>query len=191
MRRAYWTLDWYDAHIVAQMLHHEGIDAWVFNDNIVRTDWMQAIAYGGYRVMIDDGELADAQKHIDDYLHGKRRLAAADDDLDLCPNCGGHAVRDNAVPRRLLFIWFFLSFLSVPVFVAIAVAHYASSLSHIDIVGTVALSTAVFFLLTAVLPPLYSAFRLKWQYRCDNCAHRWQSPPQERWSILRDRASGA
>jgi hypothetical protein len=190
MRRAHWTLDWHDAHIVAQMLRHEGIGAWVFNDNIVRTDWMQAIAYGGYRVMIDDGDLADAQKHIDDYLHGKRRLASADEDLDPCPSCGAHAVRDNAVPRRFLFVWFFLSFLSVPVFLAIAVAHYASSLRLVDIAGAMALSTVVFFLLTAVLPPIYSAHRLKWQYRCDNCAHRWQALPQERWSTLRDRACG-
>ena len=190
MRRAYWTLDLLDAHIVAQMLRHEGIDAWVFDDNIVRQNWLQAIAYGGYRVMTRTDDLAAAQKLVGDYAAGERSLAADDPEPNRCPGCNACATQDDAAARRGLFLWFFLCFLGLPAIPIFALASYASSLNLIDAAGAAALSIAVFFLLAALLPPIYAARTLKWRYRCDNCGQRWQAPP-ERWSILRGRAIDA
>ena len=103
MRRAYWSADFGEAHVVEAMLRAHGLHASVFDAGIVRQDWFKTLALGGYRVMVPDSQMAPAQELLADYRSGAMALADADLDVPSCPRCSGHAVADDPRPRRVAF----------------------------------------------------------------------------------------
>ena len=87
MRRAYWSADYAEAHVVESMLRAHGIEAWVFDALLVRQDWFKTLMFGGYRVMVADEDGARAADVIGEYRAGT--IAIADDAVErpACPRC--------------------------------------------------------------------------------------------------------
>jgi hypothetical protein len=114
MRRAYWSIDFFDAQIVADFLRQQGIEAWVFDEGLVRQNWLQAIAYGGFRVVVADADQAQAVQWVARWHAGEFALAPNDLDEAKCPRCGSHATEANPWPRRLGFVALNLFLFAMP-----------------------------------------------------------------------------
>ena len=104
MRRAYWSIDFFDAQIVADFLRHQGVEAWVFDVELVRQYWLHAIAFGGFRVVTAEAEHARAAGLVAQWHEGEFALTSNDVDEAQCPRCGSHSSETDAWPRRLGFI---------------------------------------------------------------------------------------
>lgn len=100
MQRVYWTLDLLEAHIVADFLCAQGIDARVFDAGFVRQDWLAAIAYGGYRVVTPDDEAIAAKKLIVGLRANEFALAEEDVEERACPRCGARNSVEDPRFRR-------------------------------------------------------------------------------------------
>lgn len=103
MQRAYWSGDFSEAHIVTAMLRAHDVDASAFDAGIVRQDWFQILALGGYRVMVPDAQMARTQELLGAYGSGAMALADADLDLPDCPRCHAGLGADDPRPRRIVF----------------------------------------------------------------------------------------
>jgi len=105
LRRAYWSADFAEAHVVEAMLRAHGVQAWVFDALLVRQDWFKTLMFGGYRVMVPDEDASRAADLIGEYRAGV--LAVADDAVErpACPHCATPG-REDAEPRRIVFVVF-------------------------------------------------------------------------------------
>jgi hypothetical protein len=80
LRRAYWSADFAEAHIVEATLRAHGVQAWVFDALLMRQDWFRILMFGGYRVMVADEDAARAADLIGEYRAGA--LAITDDAVE-------------------------------------------------------------------------------------------------------------
>ena len=113
MQRVYWTVDLLEAHVIAGFLRAEGIEAAVFDADFVRQDWLAALAYGGYRVVTDDRDAAEARRLIDHRRANEFAFDEAETDVLACPRCGSHDVVEDTPWRRVASAALF--FLMLPV----------------------------------------------------------------------------
>jgi hypothetical protein len=161
MRRIYTTFDLLEAHTIVAMLREHAIRAWVFDADFVRQDWFKAIAYGGYRIVVNDESGVDALELLGAYRAGT--LALADEHRLQCPNCGEFAGSDDPWPRRSVF----LAMITVPwvAFGLLSICRPSPTL-----VFWLALLQLIPFL---VLPGFVIRY-VKWRFACSNCQHRWR-----------------
>ena len=113
MQRVYWTVDLLEAHLVASFLRAQGIDATVFDADFVRQDWLAALAYGGYRVVTDDGDAVEARRLIDRRRANDFAFDEAEADVPACPRCGSRDVVEDAARRRIASAILFVFLLPV------------------------------------------------------------------------------
>lgn len=164
MRRAYWSADFAEAHVVEAMLCAHGVNAYVFDAQMVRQDWFRTLALGGYRVMVADSDATRAAELVGGYRAGT--LAIDDDAVErpACPQCAapGH---DDPVPRRLAFA---LLIASEAVFTLwFMFATDATAMTLILCGSTLAIPAAALVL----------AQHIKGRYICSRCATRWRTRP--------------
>jgi hypothetical protein len=112
MQRVYWTLDLLEAHIVADFLRAQGVDAQIFDADFVRQDWLASLAYGGFRVVAPDEECGVAKKLIADLSANAFALESDQIETPECPRCGAHDAVEDPMPRRIASV--FLLFLKIP-----------------------------------------------------------------------------
>lgn len=62
--RSFWNL--LEAELAKGLLDAEGIEAFLFDDNMVRLDWFNANALGGVKVRVDRGNLEAAQRVLEE-----------------------------------------------------------------------------------------------------------------------------
>lgn len=62
--RSYWNL--LDAELARGLLEAAGIDAFLFDDNMVRMDWFNANALGGVKLRVDAANVEDANRVLDE-----------------------------------------------------------------------------------------------------------------------------
>ena len=79
------TDDWFEAHILRGLLEAHDIPAQVLGEAIVRMNWLQAQALGGYRLCTD----ADHADRAFDVLEAWQRGELDDGGTPVCANCGG------------------------------------------------------------------------------------------------------
>ena len=166
MRRAYWSADFAEAHIVEAMLRAHGVQAWVFDALIVRQDWFRTLAFGGYRVMIADEDAARAADVIGEYRTGA--LAVADEAVERprCPQCATPG-RDDAIPRRLVFATLIAAEAAFTLFLMSVTRGSEPVLAFLLCGCAVAAAVAV------IMATRY----LKGRYACPQCATRWRMRP--------------
>lgn len=158
MQRVYWTVDFLEAHIVAGSLRDEGIPSWVFDEFMIRQNWLRALAIGGYRVMTDANAAPRAATLVASYL-ANTDPQYADGDMPSCPRCGNHAVRDDPRPRRAVFLWLIAtSWLTEALVLWSAAAGRA-------VTCLVALALSIIVTLPGVI-----GFLVKHRYVCASCA---------------------
>jgi hypothetical protein len=104
------TDDWFEAHILRGLFEADGLHAVVLCEHLVRLDWTQSLAYGGYRVCVPLSQAPAAKELLDAWQRGE--LADAS---ERCTICGGtRFVPHRSNGRRLAFA-FLLIGLPVPV----------------------------------------------------------------------------
>lgn len=170
IRRIHTTYDLLEAHLITAMLREHGIDAWLFDADFVRQDWFKSIAYGGYRILVRDEDVADAHTLLNQYDDEELALIG---EQTLCPQCAHAAGRDDPQPRRNVF----LAMLALPIVEFFAFLHW--KLSPIGVL----VAFAVQFCLYATLPWLVLWY-FKWRLRCADCGHRWRQPPSLSYAEL-------
>lgn len=170
IRRIHTTYDLLEAHLITAMLREHGIDAWLFDADFVRQDWFKSIAYGGYRILVRDEDMAEARTLLNQYDDEELALIC---EHALCPHCGRAAGRDDPQPRRNVF----LAMLALPIVEFFAFLHW--KFSPIDMPA----AFAVQFCLYATLPWLVLRY-FKWRLRCADCGHRWRQPPSLSYAEL-------
>lgn len=62
--RSYWGL--LEAEMARGLLESAGIDAFLFDDNMVRMDWFNAIALGGIKLRVDADNVDAANRVLED-----------------------------------------------------------------------------------------------------------------------------
>lgn len=107
MQRVYWTVDLLEAHAIAGFLRSQGIEARVFDADFVRQDWLAALAYGGYRVVVAGGDVAAARDLLARRRNGQFALPD-EDHAAPCPRCGSLDVHEDPTWRRVAFAVLFL-----------------------------------------------------------------------------------
>jgi hypothetical protein len=166
MRRVYSTVDFSEAHVVEAMLNGAGVGAHILDRNMVRQDWFQTLAFGGYRVMVEDADSENAKALIDDYRSGALAIDEAVTDRPACPRCGTPG-QEDPFPRRLVFAW--LIFADLLAVAALMVAERAREyglpiLLVANLVGVPVLAIVV-------------SRWLKSRYRCVACSACWRARP--------------
>ena len=175
MRRAYWSADFAEAHIVEATLRAHGVQAWVFDALLMRQDWFRILMFGGYRVMVADEDAARAADLIGEYRAGA--LAITDDAVErpTCPKCTTPG-RDDPAPQRFVFM--------------LLIAGYA-----LFVVALLALRRdddaimALAWTLPLVVAPIVAVVlthRLKGRYFCPQCTTSWRTRPVPFATMARD-----
>jgi hypothetical protein len=166
LRRAYWSADFAEAHVVEAMLRAHGVQAWVFDALLVRQDWFKTLMFGGYRVMVPDEDAARAADLIGEYRAGA--LAVADDAVErpACPRCATPG-REDPEPRRIVFV----------VIIALQVLVRAGLMyaTHADDATAIVLGASI---VAAPIAVIMATRYLKGRYACPQCATRWRARPQ-------------
>jgi hypothetical protein len=133
---------------------------------MVRQDWFQTLAFGGYRVMVEDADSENAKALIDGYRSGALAIDEAVTDRPACPRCGTPG-QEDPFPRRLVFAW--LIFADLLAVAALMVAERAREyglpiLLVANLVGVPVLAIVV-------------SRWLKSRYRCVACSACWRARP--------------
>lgn len=114
MRRIHWTLDLQEAEIVAGLLRAEGIDAFVFDEGVVRQNWATALAYGGYRVMVAAPQAEQGRLVLTAWRQGEYALPEEADDALHCPRCNATDIQPDRRRRGWSFVVAYVLGLPIP-----------------------------------------------------------------------------
>jgi predicted RNA-binding Zn-ribbon protein involved in translation (DUF1610 family) len=172
------TYDLLEGHIIVSMLRENDIEAWLFNADFVRQNWLQSIAYGGFRIMVADSCVVDAIAQIKNYKSGTMSLTDAS--TDICPRCGSLEIQEDPRPRRNVFIFLIVE----PVF--LLPFFLAKRMSVVEILVVIAMTFVSYGFLFAFLPAYFKS-----RYRCTNCGNRWKRLPHVPYSELAQQAEAA
>lgn len=94
------TDDWFEAHILRGLLEANDLVAFVLCEAVVRLDWRQAQALGGYRVCVPHCDVPAAQELLAAWQRGE----LADGADRRCIACGGTwFVQRRSDGRRVAF----------------------------------------------------------------------------------------
>lgn len=98
-----------EAHIIKGRLEAAGINAFIFDDQMVSTNWLYSQALGGVRVVVLTSQLDKAREVL------KESVTIQDfDAFDTCPLCHSHDVIRLKPPLFLVLLtYLFLNFLSM------------------------------------------------------------------------------
>ena len=102
MRRIHTTYDLLEAHLITAMLREHGIDAWLFDADFVRQDWFKSIAYGGYRILVREEDVAEARVLLNQYDDEELALVGEQCRLSELRHTARGAT--NPSPRRHVFL---------------------------------------------------------------------------------------
>lgn len=166
MRRAHWTAEYAEAHIVVAMLRANDVDSHVFDRNMVRQDWFKTLAFGGYRVMVADADVERAKALLEDYRAGRLALDDTTIDRPACPRCRSPG-REDPDPRRLIFA-LILGGELVSFAIVMLVGHVFE--------GSVPFAVGIYIVGGLLVPIALSRF-LRNRYRCTACTTRWRARP--------------
>lgn len=189
-----WRADYLDALVIMSMLRAEGIDAFLPDDNMVRQNWFQALAYGGFRIVVPTPKKDHAEAILTLYREGQ--LAVVDDpttvndeldtqaDAAACPHCHQHSTTADGRPRRLAFAALLAGevggFVAAPLDVIWLPAVIATAFGWI----VLTMEWALLITLLAMLIPGLLRFWLLRRYCCNACGNRWWEAPSGRFADL-------
>ncbi len=78
--RSYWNL--MDAELAKGVLEAAGIEAFLFDDNMVRLDWFNANALGGVKLRVDVSNVEDANRILDESVADAAQSEAEPDSAE-------------------------------------------------------------------------------------------------------------
>jgi hypothetical protein len=178
LRRVDTTFDLPEAHIIVGLLRADSIDAHLFDADFVRQDWFKAIAYGGYRILVPDKDVAAAHDQIRAYRDAKPALSDAADAP--CPACSSFMYRDDPRSRR----WVFAFYILLPLM----------ELPIILFGNPSQVQQFIWFVIDFVIYVIFASFAiayLKRRFLCDHCGHRWRDPDHPSYSTLNNAHAAA
>ncbi len=160
------TLDYMDGLVFVALLRGTGIQAHLFDENFVRQNWFEILAYGGFRIMVPAQDLQTAREILAEFRRGALQLDESEVGRPRCPACHAYSCEFDHRQRR----W---------VFLAALVYLLVQSLLSIFLVGGWILYlvlTSAFLLVTSM--PFLLRFVVNNRLRCVECAHAWRDLPR-------------
>ena len=100
-----------EAYIAKGLLDSAGIECFLFDENIVRTDWFWSNAVGGVKLRMREEDAAEAAE-----LLGASQEEAPDKETtpqpapEQCPNCGSTDVTYQSLMKRLAYFTVWMGF---------------------------------------------------------------------------------
>jgi len=164
LRRAYWSADFAEAHVVEAMLRAHGVQAWVFDALLVRQDWFKTLMFGGYRVMVPDEDASRAADLIGEYRAGALAVADGVVERPTCPRCTAPG-QDDPMPRRVVFA------LLIASDVLFTIGYMLST----GVTGMMVAMVLVGSVIAAPIMAVLFTHYLKGRYACPQCATRWRA----------------
>ena len=79
-----------DAHLLKSKLESEGIDCFLFDENIVSVMPLYNITVGGIKLKIDDSDLKKAKEIFSEIEHTP--ITSEENEVIKCPNCGSEEI---------------------------------------------------------------------------------------------------
>ena len=98
----YRSFDYAEATIIADLLMVEGCAAHCFENGLSRINWPYVIAYGGFRVVVPDGDVRLAVDILARWRAGDYGIEASDDPA--CPRCSSTDTEANPNYRGWAFV---------------------------------------------------------------------------------------
>lgn len=104
--QTFWTAP--EAHVARLQLESEGIECYLFDENIVSTDWGMANAAGGIKLKVRESDLPAAEAALRDTsgraeLSRQPAVVPAGQHFCQCPRCGSMDTYRDSVWRRPMF----------------------------------------------------------------------------------------
>jgi hypothetical protein len=82
-----------EANLAKGTLESEGIDAYLFGDDMVAANWLLMNAIGGLRLMVGSGDENRAKEILQDYRAVKEASIREDTNVVTCPQCHSKKVK--------------------------------------------------------------------------------------------------
>lgn len=159
----YWSQD--EAETAASALETAGINVHLHDENIVRLNWMEARAFDGIKLRIEEEQAIDAvellggEVTVEDFDAGAPPWSAGE---ILCTTCGSEDVYLGLNRRRRLWIWYIVW---MPL-----------------IMGGIAFRQLFLVVLLWALGPFFILMSERW--RCRVCGTSWPGakPPRPKYA---------
>lgn len=102
------TYEYLDGLILVELLKANGLDAYLFDENLVRLDWSAVLAYGGFRITVPNQHAETARELADAYRQGQLMIVEDECALFECPRCSSLLTEWNPRPRDWVRFGFFM-----------------------------------------------------------------------------------
>lgn len=165
MRCVDWTAEYLDGQVIVALLRAEGLHAHLFDQHMVRQDWFQILAYGGFRVMVPAPEFEAARALTEAFRDGRLRLGDDPTERPACPRCRDGVGAADPRPLRRAFA----------TYLAWSAATTGLLATGIETALVVAAACAPWCAMLAV--PVWRHW-LVGRYRCPACTHAWRAAPE-------------
>jgi len=103
-----------DAYLALGKLQADGIDAVVFDDNVVSVNWLYSNAVGGVKLKVREPEVQRAMEILSEDLSAIAEIDETAPPVQpavQCPRCSSSAVSPENFSRRAIFLsWLLLGF---------------------------------------------------------------------------------
>lgn len=160
------TLEYMDGLVFVALFRARSIDAVLFDENFVRLNWFEVLAYGGFRIMVPTQDLQAAREILIEFRSGALERDEEEMDRSTCPACHAHSGEFDNRQRR----WIFVAYL------AFGLATDFLSLLLDDSVVPYFVFTSAFMVATSI--PCLLRFVANNRLRCSQCAHAWHEWPR-------------
>lgn len=108
-----------EAHILKARLESEGVAAFVFDEHLIRMNWLYSNALGGVKVKVPEGRVEGAMSVLQGIAAGRYELDLGDDEHTLfgpaeCPQCAALDFWPSRWRWTVAFLAFFLAQVPLP-----------------------------------------------------------------------------
>jgi hypothetical protein len=158
--------EYMDGLVLVSLLRARHIDAQLFDENFVRQNWFEILAFGGFRIMVPASNLQAARENLAEFRGGA--LLVDDDEMDrsICPACDARAGRFDHRQRR----WVFLACLVHQVVLALLLMFMVDGwIPYFVLISSFSLATLI---------PCLLRYVVNNRLRCAQCSHAWRELPR-------------
>lgn len=104
-----------EANILKARLEAEGIAAFVFDEHLIRMNWLYSNALGGAKVKVHEDRVEAAEEIIQAIEAGEYELSTTEDQVPgKCPYCEAMSVRPSTRSWTVSFLSFFFFHVPIP-----------------------------------------------------------------------------
>jgi hypothetical protein len=158
--------EYMDGLVFVSLLRARHFDAQLFDENFVRQNWFEILAFGGFRIMVPAPNLQAARETLAEFRAGALQIDEDEMDRSICPACNARVGGFDHRQRR----WVFLAYLVHQLVLALLLIFMVDAwIPYFVLMSTFSLAT---------LMPCLRRYVVNNRLRCAQCGHAWRELPQ-------------